>query len=40
MRMQKLKLKKTELGEIPQEWEISSADSFLKINMGQSPPSE
>jgi type I restriction enzyme S subunit len=33
-------LKKTQLGEIPQEWEVSSVDSFLKINMGQSPPSE
>ena len=39
--MQKLqKYQKTELGEIPEEWQISPIDSFLKINMGQSPPSE
>ena len=33
------KFKKTELGEIPEEWKISTANSFLQINMGQSPPS-
>jgi type I restriction enzyme, S subunit len=39
--MQKLqKYQKTELGEIPEEWEISTINSILKINMGQSPPSE
>ena len=39
--MQELqKFKKTELGEIPEDWEISTVESFLRINMGQSPPSE
>jgi type I restriction enzyme S subunit len=39
--MQKLqKFKKTELDEIPEDWEILTVESFLKINMGQSPPSE
>ena len=37
---QLIKPKKTIVAEIPKEWELSTIDSFLKINMGQSPPSE
>ncbi len=38
--MQIQKYKKTELGDIPEDWQIATIGSFLKINMGQSPSSE
>ena len=34
------KFKKTEVGEIPVEWEVASLGDVSYINMGQSPPSE
>lgn len=40
MNLQKTKFKNTELGEIPQDWEIVNVKSFLKITMGQSPSSD
>ena len=33
------KFKMTELGEIPEEWEIGTLNNLCKIIMGQSPPS-
>jgi len=38
--MQKLKLKETEIGLIPEDWEIDILSSKANVNMGQSPKSE
>ena len=34
------KFKKTEIGEIPVDWEIDTLKNVAKINMGQSPSSK
>jgi len=34
------KFKRTEVGEIPVDWEVVNLDDVAQINMGQSPSSE
>ncbi|MBU2615918.1 MAG: restriction endonuclease subunit S [Nanoarchaeota archaeon] len=36
----KTKLKQTEIGEIPEDWEIKRIEEVVNIDMGQSPPGD
>jgi type I restriction enzyme S subunit len=37
---EKIRMAKSELGEIPKDWRVERLDKLARITMGQSPPSE